>query len=200
MLSDQKQQTAQAPPKIFNILTAIIMALLALIVIVGLVILVIWLVIKPKKLVYSIDEGSIKGYTLSNDHLDSTFNLVVRAYNPNHRVSVSYDRMEVAVSYGGQTVAYQEVAPFFQPHKNITRLRVDPTARYVALPAKTAQDLRLERTAGQVELDVRMKAKIRFKVGVWKSRHYKLKVLCSPVMINFNSPDKFQMTNCEVDI
>ncbi|GAB4824816.1 hypothetical protein Ancab_007686 [Ancistrocladus abbreviatus] len=193
-------QASQSRPKEANPLRGICLALLALIVVVGLVILIIWLTFKPKKLVYSIDQASIQGYNMSNDHLDSTFNLVVRAYNPSHRISVYYDTMEVAVSYGGQTVAYQEAPPFFQPHKNITRLRVHPTARSVALPEKTARDLRLERTSGQVGVDVRMKAWIRFKAGVLKSRHYKLKVLCSSVKINFAAPDNFQMINCKVHI
>ncbi|GMH11108.1 hypothetical protein Nepgr_012949 [Nepenthes gracilis] len=164
-----------------RLITAIIiMAVVVLIVIVGLAILFIWLVIKPKKLMYSIEEGSINFYNLTQGHLDSTFGLVVAAYNPNCRASVYYDSMEVMVSYGGLTVAFQVVQPFFQRHRNLTRLMVKPTARQVALPEKTARDMRLERTTGMVDVDVLVKGRIRLKVGVWKSWHYKLRVFALP--------------------
>ncbi|GAB4824817.1 hypothetical protein Ancab_007687 [Ancistrocladus abbreviatus] len=192
------QNTSAGQSKQSNLVKATIIALLALIVVVGLVILIIWLTINPKNLMYSIDKGSIEGYNLSNDHFNSTFKFVINAYNPYSRFVVYYDKMGVAVSYGGQTVAYQELHPFFQPHKNITWLSVNPTARYVALSKETSRHLTLDRTAGQIKLDVHMKARIRLKVGVWKSRHYKLKVLCPPVTINFSSPDKFTVTNCDV--
>lgn len=187
------------PPSPYPIKT-ICIALLALIILIAIIILIIWLALRPKKLVYSIDEASITDFNLSNDHLDSTFNMLVRVYNRNKRVSVYHDSMEVAVSYGDQTVAYQEESPFFQHHKNVTRLRVNPTSRHVALPAKTARDLGTERKNGVVDVDVRMKARIRYKVGIFKSRHYKVRVFCSPVLINFSSPDKFTPKDCEVNI
>ncbi|GMH07306.1 hypothetical protein Nepgr_009146 [Nepenthes gracilis] len=180
--------------------STIVLVLLGLIILLGLVILIVWLVLKPKKLEYSIDEASIDGYDLAKDHLNSTFNLVVRTYNPNRRASAYYDSLEVAVTYGNQTVAYQEVQQFVQRHRNVTRLRVSPTARYVALPEKTARDMSLERKTGQLQVSVRVKARITFKVGLWKYRHHKLRVFCSPLVIYFSSPAKFQWTNCTVTI
>ncbi|XP_074294128.1 uncharacterized protein At1g08160-like [Silene latifolia] len=173
---------------------------LALIVIIGLAILITWLVIKPKTLQYSIDEGWIRDYNVTNNQLSSTFNFVLRAYNPNKKTSVYYDKMEVTVIYRGQTVAYNTIEPFFQPKNNVTRVTLQNTAHNVALPPKVVHDLKVERTGGEIDLDIKIKGKLRFKVGVWKSRHYKLKALCSPVVVNFSNDTKSQTRDCDVEI
>lgn len=173
---------------------------LALIVLVGLVVLITWLVIKPKKIQFSIDEGWIREYNLTNGKLNSTFNFVVRAYNANNKASIYYDPMKVTVSYRGQTVSSDTIEPFFQPHKNVTRFLLQNAARNVPLPDVVVHDLKVERTGGEVDLDIRLQGKIRFKVGAWKSRRYKLKVLCSPVVVNFSDDKRFGKTDCDVDI
>ncbi|KAJ8426624.1 hypothetical protein Cgig2_016067 [Carnegiea gigantea] len=172
--------------------------LLALIVIVGLAILITWLAIKPKKIQFSVDEGWIQNYSLANGKLNSTFNFVIRAYNPNSKGSIYYDTMDVKVYYRGQTVATETIEPFFQPHKNVTRIMLQNKAQNVALQGRAVHDLKVERTGGEVDLDVKIKGKIRVKVGVWKSRH-KMKVLCSPVVVNFSNHTKFRRIDCEVD-
>ncbi|KAL9241267.1 hypothetical protein vseg_015398 [Gypsophila vaccaria] len=173
---------------------------IALIIIIGLAILIAWLAIKPKKLQYSVDEGWIRDYNLTDGQLSSTFNFVLRTYNPNRKTSVYYDKMEVTVLYRGQVVAFNTIEPFFQPRRNVTRLMFQNTTHNVALPPNTVHDLKVERTGGEVDLDIKIRAKLKFKVGIWKSRHYKLKALCSPVVVNFSNETKFQTRDCDVDI
>ncbi|KAL2937481.1 hypothetical protein RDABS01_020930 [Bienertia sinuspersici] len=193
-------QSPNPPAKKRSPITMIAIFCIGLIVIVGLAILITWLAIKPKKLQYSVDEGWIKDYNLTNSELTSTFNFVLRTYNPNHKTSVYYDKMEVTVYYRGQAVANDKVAPFYQPKQNVTRLMFQKATKNYNLPQGVVRDLKAERTGGEVDLDIKIKAKIRFKVGIWKSRHYKLKVLCSPVVVNFSNDKRFQNKDCEVDI
>ncbi|XP_074289289.1 uncharacterized protein At1g08160-like [Silene latifolia] len=187
-------KTGKSPMK------AIAICCLALLVIIGLAILITWLAVKPKKLQYSIDEGWIRDYNLTNGQLTSTFNFVLRTYNPNRRTSVYYDKIEVTVIYRGQTVAVNTIDPFFQPKRNVTRVTLQNTAHNVALPPKVVHDLKVERTGGEVDLDIKIRAKLKFKLGIFKSRHYKLKALCSPVVVNFSNETKSQTRDCDVDI
>ncbi|KAG5566614.1 hypothetical protein RHGRI_002243 [Rhododendron griersonianum] len=173
--------------------------LLAIILLVGLTILIIWLAVKPKRLVYSIESGSIRGYNLSEtNHLNSNYNFVLRAYNPNTKVSIYYDKVETSVSYDGQKLAFNTLAPFRQRHKNVTRLGVNLVAQDVALSGDTAKGMKTERSGGAVELDVRMKARIRLKVGAWKGRRT-LRVLCPSVLVRFSSSTTFVRKSCDVD-
>lgn len=189
-----------AKPRHSVLVRTIAMVLLALIVLVGVAVLIIWLAVRPKRLVYTIEDGSIHGFNLTNNHLNATFNLVIRSYNPNSKVSIYYDKVEVLVSYDDQNVAFNTVAPFFQPRRNVTHLGVKLVAQDVALYGAVAKDLGLEKSSGEVELDVRVKAKIRFKVGVWKSRHRTMRILCSPTLVHFSSSKSFDRTYCDIDL
>ncbi|KAL8217193.1 hypothetical protein R6Q57_024030 [Mikania cordata] len=185
-----------------KLIRLIAIVLLALIVIVGLTILIIWLTIRPKKLVYSIDDGSIQNYNLSNtNHLNAQYKFILRAYNPNKKVSVYYDKVDIAVLYDADTISRGTIDPFHQPKRNATRFWLNLSSHDVSLHDNVARDFKLERSSGRVELVVNLKARIRFKVGAWKSRHYHMKVSCAPVMLNFSSSSKgFQRTICDVDI
>ncbi|XP_052186983.1 uncharacterized protein At1g08160 [Diospyros lotus] len=173
---------------------------LALIVIVGLAVLIIWLAIKPKKLVYTVEKGTIHGFNLTHAQLNATFDFAIRAHNPNTKVAVYYDKVEAFVSYDDEKVGFGSLSPFFQPRRNVTHLELRLAAQNVTLYENAERDLRLEKSAGEMELDLHLKARIRFKVGKWKSRHYHMKILCSPAMARFSSSKPFQATRCDVDV
>lgn len=189
------------PPKHSNLLRYIAMIILALIILVGIAVLIIWLVLKPKRLEYSVESASIHHFNLTDaNHLYANFDFTLRAYNPNSRVSIYYDTVEVSVRYEDQTLATNAVQPFFQSHKNVTRLHVGLTAQTVALYESVPKDLKLERSSGDIELDVLVRARIRFKVGAWKSRHRVLRIFCSPVLVHFSKAKNFQRAPCDVEI
>ncbi|KAL5580150.1 hypothetical protein UlMin_012592 [Ulmus minor] len=196
-MANTTQLTTRQKPSLLRILAIV---LLTLIVLVGLAVLIFWLIVKPKRLVYSVEDGSIRNFNISNDHLDSYFEFTIRAYNPNKRVSIYYDSIESRVDYDDQTLAYNVVQPFHQPHKNVTRLDVKLRARSTALLNAVSKDLRLERSSGKIELSVVLKARIRFKVGAWKSTHRTLEVFCSPILVHFSKPKSFERTYCDVEL
>ncbi|KAL4591624.1 hypothetical protein LXL04_004593 [Taraxacum kok-saghyz] len=200
-MATNKPPTSNQPAH-SKLVRLIAIVLLVLIVLVGLTILIIWLTIKPKKLVYSIDDGSIHNYNLSNgNHLNSTYYFMLRAYNPNKKVAIYYDKVDVTVLYDDETLSRGIIDPFHQPKRNATRFKLNLASHDVPLHDQTARDLKAERSSGQVEMTVKLRAKIRFKVGVWKSRHYHMKVSCAPIMVHFSSSSKgFQRTICDVDI
>ncbi|KAL5709717.1 hypothetical protein ACHQM5_020374 [Ranunculus cassubicifolius] len=173
--------------------------LVAVIFLIGLAVLITWLVLRPKQLIYTLETGKVSGLDLHKEHLNGTFDFYLRAYNPNKRVSLYYDSMQAMVYYGGQTIASQTLEPFYQPRRNMTRLEIKPIAHSVGLPSSLARDLRLEKSSEEIEIDIRLKARIRFKVGVWKSSHYTLKVHCSNLEMHLNSTKNFKGHKCDVD-
>ncbi|KAK7328002.1 hypothetical protein VNO77_22096 [Canavalia gladiata] len=196
----QSQPQAGKPNRSI-LLRYIAMIILFLIILVGIAVLIIWLVLKPKRLEYSVEDAAIHKFNLTDaNHLYANFDFTIRAYNPNSRVSLYYDSVEVAVRYEDQTLATNAVQPFFQSHKNVTRLHVGLTAQTVALYDSVPKDLRLERSSGDIELDVLLRARIRFKVGVWKSKHRIMTIFCSPVFLTFSKAKSFQRTPCEVQL
>ncbi|BAT86988.1 hypothetical protein LR48_Vigan09g252700 [Vigna angularis] len=184
-----------------NLLRYLAMVILALIILVGIAVIIVWLVLKPKKLEYSVENAAIHNFNLTDaNHLYANFDFTIRSYNPNSRVSIYYDSVEVSVRYEDQTLATNAVQPFFQSHKNVTRLHVGLTAQTVALYESVPKDLKLEKSSGDIELDVLVRARIRFKVGSWKSKHRVLRIFCSPVLLHFSKAKSFQRVPCEVEL
>ncbi|XP_077226211.1 uncharacterized protein At1g08160-like [Tasmannia lanceolata] len=191
-------QTA-TPARRRPILRCIAITILALIVLIGLLVLIIWLTVKPKKLVYTIEDGSVHGFNLADKTLNATFDLTLRADNPNTRIAIYYDSIEVSVWYEDQIITISDVRPFFQPRRNATRLEVKAVAQSTPVLQTVYNDLRHDKSKGEVQLEVRMKARIRFKMAKVKSRHYTLKAYCYPV-VHFNPSKPFERTFCDVDI
>ncbi|RWW57512.1 hypothetical protein BHE74_00035691 [Ensete ventricosum] len=184
-----------------GILTCIVFTGLGFIVLVGLVVLIFWLVVRPKPLEYTVDDARVYGFNLTASHaLNATFDLTLRSYNRNHRVSLYYDFMEVTVWYDDQMVAFTEVAPFYQRRRNVTTLDVSAVATSTPLLGSVEKSLKHDRSSGQVGLEVRARARVRLKVGVVKTKHYTLRVYCAPVLVSFSGTPKFDRVYCDVDI
>lgn len=184
-----------------SLLRYIAIAILALILLAAIVVLITWLVLKPKHLVYTIENASIENFNLTDaNHLYSNFDFTIRTYNPNSRVSIYYDSLEVSVGYEDQTLATNGVQPFLQHHRNVTRLKVRLTSQTVALYGSVPKDLRLEKRSGDIELDVSIKARIRFKVGRWKSKDRNMRIFCSPVLVHFSKSKGFERVYCDVEL
>ncbi|CAN4120405.1 unnamed protein product [Withania somnifera] len=179
------------PRQPFSLCRCIAISLLTLLIIVGIVVLIIWLVLRPHKILYSIENSSIHNYNLTNNnHLNANFNFTIRAYNPNKRVSIYYDYIEVKLFSDSQSIAFNNIIqPFYQPHRNVTHLNVSLSVNDVALYEDIAHDFKTQRSSGNVEVEMKIRAKIRFKVGKWKSSHRKLKILCTP-RVNFSNSRK----------
>ncbi|WCJ41630.1 Late embryogenesis abundant (LEA) hydroxyproline-rich glycoprotein family [Euphorbia peplus] len=187
------------PVRSHRLLRIIAIAILSLIVLIGLAILIAWLIIRPKQITYSIDTGSVSNFNLHNNHLNASFDFLIRAHNPNRRISIYYDSIDVSVSYDDQTIAFNTLEPFYQPRHNVTQVEAKVEARNVALSSGLAKDLSVEKSSGRVEIDVLIKARIRFKVGVLKMRHRSLRVLCPYVPVHFPSNKISQRVYCDID-
>ncbi|XP_022732002.1 uncharacterized protein At1g08160-like [Durio zibethinus] len=183
----------------FNLVRNVATCLLALFVLVGLAVLIAWLVIRPKRFVYTLENGSVQNFNLTDNHLNATFDFVLKAYNPNSRVSLYYDYMETTVTYEAQTVAFNTIDPFFQPHRNVSRVEAKLVALNLALSPSTFKDLRIEKSSGEIEVDVHYKSRIRLKVGIWKSNHRILRIVCPSVIVHLSWYRHFDKIPCEIE-
>ncbi|KAK1266667.1 hypothetical protein QJS04_geneDACA000253 [Acorus gramineus] len=184
-----------------TLLRCVVFTILAIIILVGLAVLVTWLVIRPTKIEYAVENATITHYNLtSKDALNATFDVSLVAYNPNRRVSIYYEQVEFSVWYLGQIVVSRGGEAFYQPRQNVTRLDFEAAAEGVGLKGYVAGQMRRERSMGTTNLEVRLKARVRFRVGSWRSKHYTMRVDCYPVTVRFGKKKAFERTDCEVDL
>lgn len=196
------------PARRAAVLRCLIAALVVTIILAGLVVLIIWLVVRPKPIDYTIRRATVRHFNVTPSPgatVNATFYLTLAADNPNRRVSMRYDHVEVLVLYGestAQLAVADDVPPFRQPHRNETRLDVRAVARSAAVSERTARELEHDRAAGELAVDVRVRARVRFTVGGVKSRHYALEAFCSPVVIGITpaAAREFRSVPCDVAI
>ncbi|PIM98949.1 hypothetical protein CDL12_28562 [Handroanthus impetiginosus] len=172
---------------------------LALIIFATVIVIIIWLAVQPKRLNYSVELGSISGYNFTNDHLiTANFRFVLRTENPNNRVSFYYDKIVVKVSYEEQNLCADNVPPFYQRSGNVTRLDLNMAAKDAAVHGGAAEDLEREQESGDLDVEVKLRAKIRIKIGLLRV-HRTLKVVCGPLKVPFSSSKVFKRVRCDVD-
>ncbi|MQL78756.1 hypothetical protein Taro_011193 [Colocasia esculenta] len=184
-----------------GILRCVAITALVLIVAVGLAVLIIWFVIRPAPLEYVVDDARARSFNITaGGRLNATFDLTIWTDNRNNKVAVYYDAMEVRVVYDDQAVAWGEVAPFLHRHHNTTEIRVPAVARSAQLGESAAKEMNRERARGKVTVRVEVRARIRFKIASFKSKHYTLRASCSPVDVYFSPSRESGRTECDVEI
>jgi Late embryogenesis abundant protein len=99
-------------------------------------------------------------------------------------------------------IALTEISPFFQPHRNIRRLDIEAVTNSTQLQDQVAKNLKHDKSTGNVGLEVRVRSRIRLKVGIVKTMRYKLRADCTPVNVGFspNSATSFDRVYCDVEI
>jgi hypothetical protein len=188
------------------VLRCLIAALVVTILLAGLAALIFWLVVRPKPIDYTVTGAVVRHFNVTpppDATANATFYLTLAADNPNRRVSILYEWVEFRVLYGeAAQLAIEEAPAFAQPHRNMTRLGVRAVARSVPVGEQTARELRHDLAVGQVGVDVRMRARVQFKVADVRSRRYDLQAFCSPVVIGLapSSARSFQSVLCDVAI
>ncbi|KAG5229460.1 NDR1/HIN1 protein [Salix suchowensis] len=126
-----------------------------------LLILMIWIILRPAK-------PDLSGPNL----LNSSIQLTLLSKNPNQKVSIYYDELQVYAAYKGQQITVDTFFPsFYQGHQDRNLL----TASLVGAVGR-------DKTAGKLVLNLKVNGRIRWKVGTWVSGRYRINVNCLAVM------------------
>ncbi|KAL1558185.1 hypothetical protein AAHA92_08680 [Salvia divinorum] len=200
-------RTPEAPRR--SMLQCVALVAIALIATTGLAVVIIWAAVQPKKLHYSIEHASVSGFNLTGDRLNAGFGFVLRANNPNRLIGTrrckaqrspkNTSSPDARTNQVEQKLSANNVHPFHQPKRNATFLDLALVAKNATVYGATTRDLRMERAAGEVNLDVEVRAKIRLKVGVFKI-HQTLKVDCESLTVPFHDKHKgFHRLLCHTD-
>lgn len=190
------------------VVRCLVAAVVVTVLLAGLAALIFWLVVRPKPIDYTVTGAVVRHFNVTpppDATANATFYLTLAANNPNRGVSILYEWVEFRVLYGEAAqlaVVDAPAAPFRQPRRNETRLEVRAVARSVPVGEQTARELRHDLAAGQVGVDIRVRARVQFKVDGVRSRRYDLEAFCSPVVIGLapSSARSFQSVPCDVAI
>ncbi|KAL7127073.1 hypothetical protein ABFS83_14G230100 [Erythranthe nasuta] len=151
-------------------------------------ILLVWLILRPSKPHFILQEATVYAFNLTATNLlTANFQITLSSRNPNGRIGIYYDKIDVYAAYRSQQITIPTLLPpSYQGHKDTTVWSpflgggaAVPVAPYLAASLKEDGS-----SAGTVMVNVRVDGRIRWKVGSFVSGKYRLNVNC-PAYINF---------------
>ncbi|KAK4255287.1 hypothetical protein QN277_008302 [Acacia crassicarpa] len=197
----------------------------AFIVLILIVIFVIWAILRPSKPSFILQDATLFNFNLSSstatgasaieppsltpNTITITMQVTLLARNPNDRIGIYYQKLDVYASYRNQQISLGTMLPAtYQGHKDVTVW--SPFLYGMAVPVSpyVLQSLGQDQDAGGVLVNVKVMGRVKWKVGSWLSGKYHLYVNC-PAYIRLagdwtgaaGPAIKYQiMQSCSVDV
>ncbi|KAF3781995.1 hypothetical protein EJ110_NYTH35376 [Nymphaea thermarum] len=148
--------------------------IIAIIVILGIAALLIWLVLRHG---HQVLRRRCVSDTVQLDQCEhSALQSQIECHsirNPNKKIGIDYDELDVAAYYNGERFGWVQLPGFYQGHKNTTTLQ--PAFRGQALMVLgdfIVGDFNEQKDSGFFYVDVKIKPKMRFKIGHLKTTKY----------------------------
>ncbi|XP_022738360.1 NDR1/HIN1-like protein 1 [Durio zibethinus] len=147
-------------------------------------IFLIWLVLHPEKPQFSLREADIYQLNLSGPQLlNSSIQLTLLSKNPNKKVGIYYDELQAYAAYKGQQITVDtSLPPFYQGHEESNLLTASLEGTGLPVASSFGYEVGRDQTAGRIVLNLKVKGKLRWKVGTWVSGQYRFNVNCISVM------------------
>lgn len=175
------------------------------------IILLVWLILRPTKPHFVLQDATVYAFNLTAPNfLTATLQITLSSRNPNGRIGVYYDRLDVYAAYHSQQITPATRLPAsYQGHKDITVWSPFLYGSAVPVAPYLAESLNHDQLTGTVLINVRVDGRVKWKVGTFVSGSYHLYANC-PAYINFGSRDnavavgsaiKYQLLlDCNVDV
>uniref|UniRef100_A0A0E0J709 Late embryogenesis abundant protein LEA-2 subgroup domain-containing protein n=1 Tax=Oryza nivara TaxID=4536 RepID=A0A0E0J709_ORYNI len=192
-----------------------ITVLVVLAILVGIIALIVYLVLRPTHPRFYLQDATLRQLDLSNSSstaggvLSTTIQVTVASRNPNDRVGVYYDRLDVYASYKYQQITVAaSLPPVYQGHGDVDVWSPVLAGPSVPFAPYLADAISQDCQAGYLILQVKIDGRVRWKVGSWISGHYHLFVTCPAFLVTAGgngSPGasgfRFQTTTyCHVEV
>ncbi|PIA54377.1 hypothetical protein AQUCO_00900725v1 [Aquilegia coerulea] len=170
-------------------------AFLAFIILVLFVILLVWLILRPTKPKFTLQDATVYNFniTAGQNMLSSYLQVTIASKNRNDRIGIYYDRLDAFATYRGQQITLATSIPStYQGHDDINIWSPFLTGNSEPIAPFLASNLAQDQMAGQILVSIKLDGRVRWKVGSWTSGRYHLFVNC-PAYLTFGS--KFSGVN-----
>ncbi|KAJ6914558.1 hypothetical protein NC651_016742 [Populus alba x Populus x berolinensis] len=172
-------------PRLVRLLFAVILTFLLIALI---VILLVWAILRPSKPKFILQDATVYAFNVSYPNfITSNFQVTVSSRNPDDRVGIYYDRLDIYGTYRDQQITLRTSIPTsYQGHKETNVWSPFIYGNSVPVSPYNSAALSQDQGAGVVMLMIKIDGRVRFKVGTLMSAKYNLHVRC-PAYIQFGS-------------
>lgn len=165
-------------------------AMIVSFVVIGVVVLVLWLVLRPRLPDFRVDSLSLSKFSVasnSSSSITGTWSVRFAVYNPNKKMSISYDVIESALFYKSEFISRTRLAPFKQGKRNQTVVDAAFSVADTYVDGWVVNDINGDRARGSVSFNVQVQARVQFRTGGWRVRSRYLRVWCQGLAVGLSS-------------
>jgi len=187
-------------------------SILVFLFIVLVVVLIVWAILQPNKPRFILQDATVYAFNLSAPNLlTSNFQVTLSSRNPNDKIGIYYDRLDVYATYQNQQITLRTaIPPTYQGHKDVDVWSPFIYGTEVPVAPYNSDALGQDQANGAVQLLIKIDGRVRWKVGTLITGRYHLYVRC-PAYITFgsrttgvdvgNNAIKYQLvTSCSVSV
>ncbi|KAK4749263.1 hypothetical protein SAY87_026712 [Trapa incisa] len=142
--------------------------------------LMVWAILRPKKPRFVLRDVTVRAFNASvPNFLTSNFAITVSSRNPNDRIGVYYDRLDVYATYRSQQITFRtRIPPTYQGHEEVNVW--SPIIDGTTVPVAPYNSLALvqDEAAGVIRLLIKIDGRVRFKLGTFITKRYHIHVKC----------------------
>ncbi|GLT81960.1 hypothetical protein SLE2022_003820 [Rubroshorea leprosula] len=190
----------------------ILMAILAFILGFGFVIFLVWVILQPHAPQFILQDATVYAFNLSEPNsLSVNMQVTLSSRNPNERIGIFYDRLDIYATYRNQQITLPTLLPCsYQGHKDITLWSPYLLGNAVPVSPLLSAVLSQDMSTGMVLMNIKVDGGVKWKVGTWISGKYHINVNCpayiswgdhSKGVVPVGPPIKFQLVqHCTVGV
>ncbi|CAA3025096.1 NDR1/HIN1-like protein 1 [Olea europaea var. sylvestris] len=144
------------------------------------IILLIWAILQPKKPHFTLQDATIFSLNVSSPNIiSSSIQVTINSRNPNSRIGIYYEKMEVYATYHNQQITYYTVIPpVYQGHKDINIWSPFVYGSNVPVAPYNGVALSQDKSNGAIWLIIKINGRVKWRVGSFVSGRYHLHVTC----------------------
>ncbi|KAG9143239.1 hypothetical protein Leryth_010154 [Lithospermum erythrorhizon] len=133
----------------------------------GIVTIIIFVSYKPKTPVFDTPGATLNFiYLNSLEFLNGDIVLLANFSNPNKKLHVKFEYVEIQLYFSNTLIATRTVSPFVQKQREIKMVPIQMISSLVSLPPRIAIELQKQIQKNRVILDMKGRFKVRIKMGL----------------------------------
>lgn len=138
-----------------------------LIIFFGFTTLIIFLIVKPKYPLFDVPNASLNAiYFASPENFNGDFTLLANFTNPNRKINIRFDYLDVQLYFVDRLIATQALEPFSQRPGEARLEMIHLISSLVYLPPNPAIELQRQVQSNRVKYNIRGAFRVRATVGV----------------------------------
>ncbi|KAE8734822.1 protein YLS9-like isoform X1 [Hibiscus syriacus] len=189
----------------------ITIAIVGFLVVFGIVVFLVWAILHPDKPRFILQDVTIYALNLTAPNLlTSNMQITLSSHNPNDKIGIYYQKLDVFASYHNQQITLPTLLPrTYQGHRDVTVWSPFLYGNAVPVAPFLEEGLSQDLNTGMVMLNIKVYGQLKWRVGTWISGRYQINANC-PADISFSdrtkgiqvgSAMKYQLVQtCTVDV